>query len=64
MKDDGPKPQQEYRFKQVHFPVLKERLRTFDRKKQGEWPLGICVEKIDANVSWEEVDEVVSLALM
>lgn len=42
--NDGPKPQQVYHFKQNQFLVLKERMTTFGRPRQGEWALGVCGE--------------------
>lgn len=45
--------------RKITFPIEWRR-----KESSVDWALGICVENLDANLGWDEVEELVSLAVL
>lgn len=71
MEDDVAKNTKYFNSNPHDFPAYPRTKRKITssmewRRKESsvDWALGICVEKLDANLGWDEVEELVSLALL
>lgn len=71
MEEDRPKNRKPFVHHPLEFPGIDGRKpkgkppEVWKRKaSQGEWTLCICVERIDANLPWGKIEDLVSLAPM